>query len=150
MLSDRSTYEKFTKPAFDKIESELNSQFLQSKQSNERDKNTYKKLHSTNDIPPAIPRSVKHHKPSNRNIIIICNNMQNTRHITFSKKFGTFTKQQRSFSYQLYWLSDKSFPILTLTTTKLYLYLMLLCIYCYSCTQKMWTHSEQRTNKTIS
>ena len=75
LLSDRNTYEKVKKPPFKKIERELNSQLLQLKQQRKLDERTYRKLHSTNGIPPAIRGSVKHHKPNNPlRPIVTCRN----------------------------------------------------------------------------
>ena len=75
LLSDQNTYEKITKPPFKKIARELNSQLLQLKQQQKLDERTYKKLHSTNGIQPAIRGSFKHHKPNNPLLpIVTCRN----------------------------------------------------------------------------
>ncbi len=75
LLSDHNTYDKVAKAPYKKIERELNSQLLQLKQHHKLDERTYKKLHSTNGIPPAIRGSVKHHKPNNPlRPIVTCRN----------------------------------------------------------------------------
>ena len=63
--NDKNTYEKVSKSSFKTIERELNQQLLQLKHEQKLDEHTYKKLHSTDGIPPAIRGSVKHHKPNN-------------------------------------------------------------------------------------
>ncbi len=65
LLNDRNTYEKVSKPPFKTIERQLNKRLLQLKREQKLDEHTYKKLHSTDSIPPAIRGSVKHHKPNN-------------------------------------------------------------------------------------
>ena len=65
LLDDQQTHEKLTKPPFKKIERDLNAHLLQLKHEQKLDQNTYKKLHSTDAISPAIRGSVKHHKPNN-------------------------------------------------------------------------------------
>ncbi len=73
LLSDPNTYDKVTKPPFKRIERELNSQLLKRQQ--KLDERTYKKLHSTDSIPPAICGSIKHHKPGNPlRPIVTCRN----------------------------------------------------------------------------
>ena len=75
LLSDHNTYNKVTKAPYKKIERQLHSQLLQLKQHHKLDKRTYKKLHSTNGIPPTIRCSVKHHKPNNLlRPIVTCRN----------------------------------------------------------------------------
>ena len=75
LLSDTNTYQKITKPPFKRIERELNSQLLDLKRQHKLDERTYRKLHSTDGIPPAIRGSVKHHKPGNPlRPIVTCNN----------------------------------------------------------------------------
>jgi hypothetical protein len=65
LLSDQNTYNKITKSPFKRIERELNSLLLELKRQQKLDERTYKKLHSTDGIPPAIRGSIKHHKPGN-------------------------------------------------------------------------------------
>ncbi len=65
LLDDRQTYEAVSKPLFKRIERELNAQLLKLKNKQKLDRNTYRKLHSTDAIPPAIRGSIKHHKPNN-------------------------------------------------------------------------------------
>ena len=75
LLDDQQTYEKVTKPPFKKIERDLNAHLLQLKHKQKLDQNMYKKLHSTDAIPPAIRGSVKHHKPNNPlRPIVTCRN----------------------------------------------------------------------------
>ena len=75
LLDDQQTYEKVTKTPFKKIERDLNAHLLQLKHEQKLDQNTYKKLHSTDAIPPAIRGSVKHHKPNNPlRPIVTCRN----------------------------------------------------------------------------
>ncbi len=70
-----NTYDKVTKPPFKRIERELNSQLLELKRQQKLDERTYKKLHSTDGIPPAIRGSIKHHKPGNPlRPIVTCRN----------------------------------------------------------------------------
>ena len=64
LLSDPNTYNKVTKPPFKRIERELNSHLLELKRQQKLDERTYKKLHSTDGISPAIRGSIKHHKPA--------------------------------------------------------------------------------------
>ncbi len=67
LLDDQQTYEKVSKPP--------NAQLLQLKREQKLDDITYKKLHSTDSIPPAIRGSVKHHKPNNPlRPIVTCSN----------------------------------------------------------------------------
>ena len=75
LLSDQNTYNKVTKPPFKRIERELNFQLLRLKQKGKLDERTYKTLHSTDGIPPAIRGSIKHHKPGNPlRSIVTCRN----------------------------------------------------------------------------
>ncbi len=53
-LDDRQTYEEVSKPPFKRIERELNAQLLKLKNEQKLDGNTYRKLHSTDALPPAI------------------------------------------------------------------------------------------------
>ena len=59
LLNDKNTYEKVSKSPFKRIERELNQQLLQLKREQKLDEHTYKKLHSTDGIPPVIRGSVK-------------------------------------------------------------------------------------------
>ena len=73
LLDDKDTYENVSKSPFKRIERELNHQLQKFKREQKIDERTYKKLHSTDAIPPAIRGSVKHHKPNNPlRPIIIC------------------------------------------------------------------------------
>ena len=65
LLDDKDTYENVFKSAFKRIERELNQQLQKFKREQNIDECTYKKLHSTDAIQPAIRGSVKHHKPNN-------------------------------------------------------------------------------------
>ena len=65
LLDHKDTYEKVSKSPFKRIERELNQQLQKLKRERKLDERAYKKLHSTNAIPPAIRGSVKHHKPNN-------------------------------------------------------------------------------------
>ena len=65
ILSDQSTYEVINKAPFKKIERELNTRLLGLKKEQKLDDHTYRRLRSTDAIPPAIRGSVKHHKPDN-------------------------------------------------------------------------------------
>jgi hypothetical protein len=65
LMNDSNPYEKVSKPPFKTIERQLNKRLLQLKREQKLDEHTYKKLHSTDAIPPAIRGSVKHHKPNN-------------------------------------------------------------------------------------
>ncbi len=62
LLSDESTYVVIQKPPFKKIERELNAILLELKKQEKLPDNTYRKLHSSDAIPPAIRGSIKHHK----------------------------------------------------------------------------------------
>ena len=64
LLSDRNTYELVSTPPFRRIERELNARLLSLKKK-KIDDSTYRKLHSTDGIPPDIRGSVKHHKKDN-------------------------------------------------------------------------------------
>ena len=62
-------------PPFKRIERELNSHLLELKRQQKLDEQTYKKLHSTDGIRPAIRGSIKHHKPGKRlRPIVTCRN----------------------------------------------------------------------------
>ena len=65
ILSDRETYEVVNKAPLKKIEREFNAHLLRLKKEQKLDDYTYRKLRSTDAIPPAIRGSVKHHKPNN-------------------------------------------------------------------------------------
>ena len=52
LLADPNIYNKVTKPPFKGIERELNSLLLEFKRQQKLDERTYKKLHSTDGIPP--------------------------------------------------------------------------------------------------
>ena len=63
LLSDHLTYQVVLKSPFAKIERELNHRLLDLKKKNKIDESTYRKLRSTDAVPPAIRGSIKHHKP---------------------------------------------------------------------------------------
>ena len=65
LLDDNDTYEKVSESSFKRIERESNQQLQKLKRERKLDERTYKKLHSTDAIPPAIRGLVKHHKPNN-------------------------------------------------------------------------------------
>ena len=65
LLDDKDTYENVSKSPFKTIERKLNHQLQKFIREQKIDECTYKKLHSTDAIPPAIRGSVKHHKPNN-------------------------------------------------------------------------------------
>ncbi|XP_068671416.1 uncharacterized protein [Montipora foliosa] len=65
LLSDRTTYELVLKSPFKRIERELNKRLLVLKNHYKISDSTYRKLHSTDAIPPAIRGSIKHHKQGN-------------------------------------------------------------------------------------
>ena len=74
LLDDNDTYEEVSESSFKIIERESNQQLQKLKRERKLDERTYKTLHSTDAIPPAIRGSVKHHKPNNplRPIITYC------------------------------------------------------------------------------
>ena len=65
LLDDNDTYEEVSESSFKIIERESNQQLQKLKRERKLDERTYKTLHSTDAIPPAIRGSVKHHKPNN-------------------------------------------------------------------------------------
>ena len=62
LLSDRNTYELVPKPPFKRVERELNKRLLDLKNQRKISDSTYRRLHSSDAIPPAIRGSIKHHK----------------------------------------------------------------------------------------
>ena len=64
LLSDKNTYEEIPRPPFRRIERELNANLLKLKKQQKLDDTTYRKLYSTDAIPPASRGSIKHHKPN--------------------------------------------------------------------------------------
>ena len=62
LLQDKSTYTVVRKPPFKKVERELNAMLLGLKNQGKLPERTYRKLHSSDAIPPAIRGSIKHHK----------------------------------------------------------------------------------------
>ena len=62
LLDDKTTYETVAKNPFDRVERELNSKLLPLKKKGKLDDRTYRRLHSTDGLPPTIRGSVKHHK----------------------------------------------------------------------------------------
>ena len=65
LLNDEKTYKKEKKQPFKKIERELNARLLTLKNQGKLNGRTYKKLYSTDGLPPTIRGLVKHHKPDN-------------------------------------------------------------------------------------
>ncbi len=62
LLKDEATYTVIPKSPFKQIERELNAMLLNLKNQKKIPENTYRNLHSSNAIPPAIRGSIKHHK----------------------------------------------------------------------------------------
>ncbi len=62
LLKDEATYTVIPKPPFKRVERELNAMLLNLKNQKKIPENTYRKLHSSDAIPPAIRGSIKHHK----------------------------------------------------------------------------------------
>ncbi len=62
LLQDKSTYTVVRKPPFKKVKRELNAMLLGLKNQGKLPERTYRKLHSSDAIPPAIRGSIKHHK----------------------------------------------------------------------------------------
>ena len=65
LLNDRNTYELVSKSPFRRIERELNNRLSTLKNQQKICDSTYRKLRSTDSIPPAIRGSIKHHKEGN-------------------------------------------------------------------------------------
>ena len=65
LLNDRNTYELVSKSPFRRIERELNNRLSTLKNQQKICDSTYRKLRSTDAIPPAIRGSIKHHKEGN-------------------------------------------------------------------------------------
>ena len=65
LLNDHSTYVLVSKPPFRRIERELNNRLSTLKNQQKICDSTYRKLRSTDSIPPAIRGSIKHHKEGN-------------------------------------------------------------------------------------
>ena len=65
LLSDRIIYELVSKSPFKRIERELNKRLLALKNQRKISDSTYRRLHSSDAIPPAIRGSIKHHKQGN-------------------------------------------------------------------------------------
>ena len=65
LLNDEKTYKKEKKQPFKKIECGLNARLLTLKNQEKLNERTYKKLHSTDGLPPTIRGSVTHHKLEN-------------------------------------------------------------------------------------
>ena len=63
LLNDHLTYQLVLKSPFAKIERELNHGLLDLKKKNKIDESTYRKLRSSDAVPPAIRGSIKDHKP---------------------------------------------------------------------------------------
>ena len=64
-LNDHNTYVLVSKPPFRRIERELNNRLSTLKNQQKICDSTYRKLRSTDSIPPAIRVSIKHHKEGN-------------------------------------------------------------------------------------
>ena len=62
LLQDENTYTVVRKPLFKKVERELNALLLSLKSQRKLPEKTYRYLHSSDAIPPAIRGSIKHHK----------------------------------------------------------------------------------------
>ena len=62
LLQDENTYTVVRKPPFKKVERELNALLLSLKSQRKLPEKTYRYLHSSDAIPPAIRGSIKHHK----------------------------------------------------------------------------------------
>ena len=62
LLDDKTTYETVAKNPVGRVERELNSKLLSLKKEGKLDDRTYRKLHSTDGLPPTIRGLVKHHK----------------------------------------------------------------------------------------
>ena len=58
----KKTYETVTKNPFGRVEQELNSKLLSLKNEGNLDDRTYRKLHSSDGLPPTICGSLKYHK----------------------------------------------------------------------------------------
>ena len=65
LLNDKETYKKRKKTTIQEIERKLNVKLLTLRNQGKLNERTYKKLHSTDGLPPTIRDSVKHHKPDN-------------------------------------------------------------------------------------
>ena len=65
LLNDRNTYELVSKSPFRRIERELNNRLSTLKNQKKICDSTYRKLRSTDSMPPAIRGSIKHHKEGN-------------------------------------------------------------------------------------
>ena len=59
---DKTKNETVAKNPFGRVERELNSKLLSLKKEGKLDDRTYRRLHSTDGLPPTIRGSVKHHK----------------------------------------------------------------------------------------
>ena len=67
LLDDKKTYDTVTKNPFGRVERELNSKLLSLKNEGKlHDDRTYRKLHSSDGLPPTIRGSVKYHKKATR------------------------------------------------------------------------------------
>ena len=62
LRDDKTTYETAAKNPFGRVERQLNSKSLALKNEGKLDERTYKRLHSSDSLPPTIRGSVKHHK----------------------------------------------------------------------------------------
>ena len=75
VLNDQTTYTVIRKPPFKKVERELNAMLLDLKNKEKIPEKTYRKLHSSNAIPPAIRGSIKHHMENHPlRPIVVCIN----------------------------------------------------------------------------
>ena len=62
LLQDNTTYTVARKAPFKKVERELNAMLFDLKNQGKLPDKTYRKLHSSDAIPPSIKGSIKHHK----------------------------------------------------------------------------------------
>ena len=62
LLQDKTIYTVVRKAPFKKVERELNAMLLDLKNEEKLPEKTYRKLHSSDAIPPSIRGSIKHHK----------------------------------------------------------------------------------------
>ena len=62
LLQGKTTYTVVRKAPFKKVERELNAMLLDLKNQEKLPEKTYRKLHSSDAIPPSIRGSIKHHK----------------------------------------------------------------------------------------
>ena len=66
LRDDKTTYETVAKNVFGRVERQLNSKLLALKNEGKLNERTYRRLHSSDGLPPTIRGSVKHHKVATR------------------------------------------------------------------------------------